>query len=265
MSLAVAAARILTVKALDGATTAGKRVFDSEVDPRDLLGPNAEPTIVVMAERGKRNGAGRELFGSDQSVELAIELFVAKATKVSGKTPDDEIFEVEYPATDAAHENRLRRLAYEIDTTLAGALSPWGDLWRLFVVCGTSGEESHWDRGADAHQGRRFNFMRLVYRVDILSDPARGAPLEPAWERLISLMEADAELAMIGKDWRSLITTPDLPTWRLQMQAQGLTYAELSAIGLAPFLDHQLTNEAEAAGLVEAVLDPDAIVIDAVP
>jgi hypothetical protein len=260
MSLAVAALRICLVKALDLETSAGKRVFDSTVDPRNLIDKEAAPTIVVLAERGKRKVEGRDILAADHIVELAVEMFVAKATIVSNTGDDKVIFNVDYPATDAAHENRLRRLSYEVDSIIAGSLSPWAELLRSFAV--KFGDTADWDRGADGDGGRRFNFLRNTYPVEVLADPVRGQPLSPVWEKFISMMEADAELAMLGKDWRALITTPGLPEWRRAMASLGLTYAELQGIGLAPFLDHQPNNETEAAPLGEAVLDPDQIVVD---
>jgi hypothetical protein len=261
MSLAAAALRIATVKALKGATSVGNRVFDSEVDVRSLLGENAEPTIVVLAEKGRRKIQGRDILGGDHRVELAIEMFVARATKVEGENPDQTKFKIDYPATDAAHENRLRRLAYEVDSILTGELTPWVEIWKAFAV--SIDEDVEWDRGADGDGGRRFNFLRSVYSCGVLSDPPRGMPLTPIWEKLLSLMDSDPELAPTAKDWRALITTPNLPAWRNAMSSLGLSYGELKGMGLAPFLDHQATPTTESAGLDEATLDPDQITIDA--
>lgn len=261
MSLAVSALRIATVMALKNATSVGKRVFDSEVDVRSLLGEHAEPTIVVLAEKGRRKVQGRDILGGDHRVDLAIEMFVAKATKVEGKNPDQTTFKIDYPATDAAHENRLRRLAYEVDTILTGDVSPWAEIWKEFAV--TIDGDVEWDRGADGDGGRKFNFLRVVYPCGILADPARGRPLSETWLRLLALMDADAELAPTARDWRALITTPGLPEWRGAMSDLGMSYAELRGAGLAPFLDHQETMTSEAETLVEATLDPDAITIDA--
>jgi hypothetical protein len=261
MSLSVNALRICAVMALDSATSAGGRVSDSVVDPRSLLGEDAAPSVVVLAEKGKRAIEGRDILASDHCVEMAIEIFVAKATVVQGVRADDTTYSVEYPATDAGHEARLHRLAYEIDSVLTGDAGPWAEMWRRFAV--KFSDESEWVRGGDADHGRRFNALRITYPVDVIADPIRGAPLPEIWEDFLSLMESNPDTAAFGRDWRALITTPNLPAWRQAQSALGLTYPELVRIGLAPFLDHQATNTTEAAQLGEATLDPDAIVIDA--
>lgn len=268
MSLSVAALRLCTVKAIDGATTAGARVFDSAVDPRDLLGENAEPTIVIYTDTGKRKIVGRDILGSDHSVELVIELFVAKATRINHPAGEgeeaEEAFEIEYPATDAGHENRLRRLAYEIETTLGAGVGTWPSLWRRVAIA-FSGMDSEWDRGADSKGSTRFNFLRLIYRIDPITNPVRGAPLEPGdfWHDFLAAAADDDELSDLAKDWRALITTPNLPAWRIAAGALGLTHGELAGIGLAPLDDHNATASDDAAPLEIAILDvPPAIEVE---
>lgn len=265
MSLAAAALRIITVKALDNATTAGDRVFDSVVDPVDLLGDAAAPTIVVYTDKGRRKVTGRDLFGADHVVTLGLELFVAKATLVASDGEGQGAgYQIEYPATDAGLENRLRRLAYEIESVLTGSAEPWAMLWRRVVVRFCPDEETMWDRGADAEKTVRFNFLRGMYPLEPIADPVRGAQLSPGefWYDLLAAMDADVELAELARDWRALITTPNLPAWRKAMSELGLSYRELQAIGLAPLLDHQASNLSESGGLQEMTLDPEALVVD---
>lgn len=260
MSLAVAALRILTVKALEGATSAGARVFDSAVDPRDLIGDHPQPTIVVYTDGGKMKFTGRDFNAPDHIVDLTIELFVARATRVTATDGEEEI-EVEYPATDAAFENRLRRLCYEILSVLSGGSGAWPELWRRFVPR-MAEADSEWDRGADAKNGRRFNFIRLTLRVEVFADLVRGGGVPPVgytWNDMLTAMEDDAELADLAKDWRALITTPDIAAWRRAQAELGLTHDEVRGIGLAPLLDHQATPGSAAAALTDAVIDPDAV------
>lgn len=237
MSLAVAALRLCALKSLDGATSAGLRVFDSVVDPRSLIGEEALPTIVIYTDTGRRKVIGRDLLTSDCHVDLVIELFVAKATKIerraAGDDEDDLI--VEYPATDAGFENRLRRLAYEIESIFTGDVGPWPDMWRRAIPTFSPDHDSEWDRGADAHSGARFNYLRLIYRVVPQGDPVRGAPLDDSsfWAAFLALAEGDDELRLLAKDWRALIETSTLPEWRKRAAELGLTAAELASIGLA--------------------------------
>lgn len=234
MSLAVAALRLCAVKALDSVTSAGARVFDSVVDPRSLLGEEAAPTIVVYTDTGRRRPRGRDILAADGHVELAIELFVAKATSVAAA--DDLV--VEYPPTDAGYENRLRRLAYEIDSIFSGGAGPWPELWRRVAVTFAEAD-SEWDRGADASLGTRFNFLRLIYRIVPIADPVRGEtlPVGGFWDDFLTAAAADAELHALALDWRALIETANLPAWRARAAALGLTRAELDGIGLGPLAD----------------------------
>ncbi len=263
MSLAAAALRIITVKAIDEATSAGGRVFDSAVDPVALLDEDAAPTVVVYTDRGHRKVTGRDILAADHVITLGIEKFVAKATLVEVGT-DQEAIQVVYPATDAGFENRLQRLGFEIDWVLTGSPSPWAELWRRIVVRFCDSEEAHWDRGADAEKGTRFNFIRDQYHVEVIADPVRGAEPQQGefWFDLLAAMDADQDLAEFARDWRALLATPDLPSWRIAMAQLGMSYAELKGSGLSPFLDHQETSVSEAGRLEELTLDPSALVVD---
>ncbi|WP_315772988.1 MULTISPECIES: hypothetical protein [unclassified Bradyrhizobium] len=265
MSLAVCAVRICAYMALKNATSVGDRVFDSVVDPRALLGKDASPTIVVLAEQGKKIIMGRDLLAAEHSVDLAFEMFVAKATTItipaahtdSGEDEPADI--IEYAATDAAYENRLRRIAYEIDAVLTGDPGPWAEMFRRLVVRFLP--DAGWGRGADSDGGRKFNFIREIYSVEPVADPVRGAPLSELWSDLLDLMATVPDLKPLSLDWRSLITTLTLPAWRLAAATLGLTYRELRSMGLAPALDHQATDVAEPAVLASVTLDPEDFAI----
>ena len=269
MSLSIAALRLATVKSLDGKTSAGDRVFDSVVDPLDLLGKAAAPTIVVLTDTGNSKIEGRDLLGAASEVDLVIEFFVASATRVtvpvedgaSGETETHEV--IVYPATDAGFENLLRRLAWEVATILSGSKDPWPELWRRAAVTVKSAD---WDRGGDAKAGARFNFLRVTYRVEPIADPIRGEELIEGyfWKEFLDTADADDELSDLAKDWRALITTPDLPAWRVAASALGLTAAELRGVGLAPFAGH-VTGVAESARLVSITLDPVGETPEALP
>ena len=241
MSLAAAALRLITVKALDNATSAAA-VCDSVVDPRDLLGAEARPCIAVFADAGVRRFKGKSLSEAEHYVDLTIEMFVAKATKIAGLDGDEE-FEIEYPATDAGLENRLCRLQWEIESILFGSPAAWPDLWRR-AINSISAEGSMWERGADSKAGARFNFRRIAYRIDVISDPARGEEIDPAgfWHAFLTVAEADQELDELAKDWRALITTPTLPAWRLAAAEFGLPEAAIRMLGVVPYSDGAPTD-----------------------
>lgn len=244
MSLAAAALRLITVKALDNATSAAA-VFDSVVDPRDLLGEEARPCVAVFADAGLRRFKDKSLVEADCYVDLTIEMFVAKATRVSG-SDGEEVFEIEYPATDAGLENRLCRLQYEIESILFGSPAAWADLWRLAIVK-FSPDGSMWERGADSKAGARFNFRRIAYRIEPTSDPVRGEEIDPAgfWHAFLALAEADPELDELARDWRALISTPSLPAWRVAAAELGLPDAAIRKLGFAPFEQSEIENGGE--------------------
>ena len=235
MSLAVAAFRICTVKALDGLTSAGDRVFDSVVDPRDLLGERAEPAIVVYIDAGKRNIQGRELFGAPHTVELTIDSFIARAVAAKAGAGEEQV-EFEFAAVDAAYDNYLRCLAYECEKTLIAGDGPWSKLWLQFLARASEQELTDWNRGADASKGLRFAFLRNVYRFEIIDDPTPGQALPPLWDEFLTAVEADQEFTQDGKNlgayMRKLITSPTAPTWRAAQSELGLIDGVPVAIGI---------------------------------
>ncbi|HWW46549.1 MAG TPA: hypothetical protein VNZ94_01765 [Xanthobacteraceae bacterium] len=253
MSLMPAALRIITSKALEGTTSAGERIFESVVDPRDLLKDKALPVVVIYTDKGSRKVIGRDNLSGEHSIMLSIEMFVAKATLVKIKAEDgkeEDGFEIEYPATDAGLENRLWRLAFEVESVLTGGAGAWSELWREIVV-GIKGVD--WDRGADSKAGQRFNFLRLQYEVNVLADVVRGEDLPAGlfWSKFLAAMDADQDLDDLSRDWRALLTTPSLPQWRAAMAALGLTMDELKGIGLAPMNWHVESPSDEAAKLAD--------------
>ena len=242
MSLAVAALRIATVKALDGATSVGARVYDSNVDTKDLLGDQAQPSIIVYADAGQIELRDRSLIQAPQVVDLTIEMFVGRAVEA-------ENGDITYhsPANDAGYENYLRCLTFEVNRALTrrDGSNPWPSLWAEFFVRGSQNQFSQWDRGANSEHGHRFSFLRLVYRAEVMNDPVPGADVTVLWARLFAAMDADDELADISAYWQSLISTPSAPDWRQAQIELGFTDAGIKGIGIAPVFD--TTTEAAPA------------------
>lgn len=232
MSLAVAALRITAYLALLNATSAGARVFDSAVDPVSLLGAAAAPTVVVYTGKGIRRPRGKALFECNAVAELTIELFVGRGVTV--QSGSDQVPAIEYPPTDPSFENILRRLAYECESILFGSDGPWAILFRDCVTK-FADQASEWDRGADI-EGSRFNFLRDTLRLEIISDPVRGAPIETGsvWERLLTALDGNQDTRDIARDWRVLMTTPSLPAWRAARAELGLNDESMTLIGVGP-------------------------------
>ena len=258
MSLAIAALRIVTVKALDGATSVGARVFDSMADARDALGDEAMPAIIIYTDAGHIDLKDRAILEAPGIVDLTFEMFIARKVTVKNGAGDTEV-DLEYPDNDAGYENYLQCLAYEVKRALLrrDGTNPWPGFWAELVARGSQMSLSQWDRGADSAHGRRFAFLRVVYRLEAMNDPVPGAPLPDMWSRLLSAMANDSELAEIAAYWNSLITDPNVPDWRQAQQQFGLIDAAMGAgTGLAPAFD--TTTDAapvsvEISGLDEAV------------
>jgi hypothetical protein len=260
MSLAVAALRIATVKALDVATSAGDRVYDSVVDPVDLLGEKAEPTIIVYADAGTIDIKDRALFEGTQIVDLTIEMFIGRAIAIETGENEGQI-ELQIPATDASYDNYLRCLVYEVNRALLRRddQSPWPDIWASLIARGAQDNHSQWDRGANADHGRRFAFLRLVYRFEVMADPLPGQPVNDLWSRILNAMDADDELKQISAFWRTLITSPAIPDWRQAQEQLGLTNEAIGALGPAPLAGDE-TDAAPAAIEIDVVTGAGATI-----
>jgi hypothetical protein len=261
MSLSVAALRIATVKALDGATSVGARVYDSVIDPVDFLGDAALPSIIVYTDAGIIDLKDSSIIEAPQIVDLTIEMFIGKTV-----TAENGDVSLVIPANDAGYENYLRCLTYEVIRALhrRDGTSPWPDLWSAIKVRGAQQQNSQWDRGANADNGRRFAFLRLVYRLEVVNDPVPGAPLTDLWTNLFAAMTADPELVDISTYWQSLISSPSVPDWRQAQIELGLTDAGIENSGLAPPFDTTTTDAAVPNVEISAKFpdEPSVIVVD---
>lgn len=250
MSLAVAAIKIAALRSLKGRTSAGDAIFDSAVEPFDALRDQGAPVIVIYCDSGKRDVTGRDLFGAAQIIDLAVDMFVAKAVTVdAGET------EIRIPASDEGNEIYLRSLAYEVEKVLLTEQSPWPELFRrLWFRAGTQ-DFCEWDRGAIADKGRRQALLRAIYKVETIADPTPGAEPEGVWADLLAAMAADQELSELAQYWRQLIAGLIVPDWRRAQAALGLTVAGIHGIGLSPQDDTETADAAEAAEIAVAAED----------
>ncbi len=232
MSLVAAALQIATVKALDGVISA--KVFDSMVDPLQLK-DEPIPVAVVCAVEGRQHVEGLGYFEGSQSIDLVIDLGVArKVIRTVGE--GQQAIQVEFPDTDAGHDIVLHTLGFEVLKALFASNSAWADLWRQLVARATA-EPSIWERGASAENGVRLAVIRHVMRLEVVNEPPIGGLLPELWGALLGAMDADSELAQIAKLWRALITTPTLPDWRVQQAQLGLNLSDMFALGPAPMFD----------------------------
>lgn len=259
MSLVVNALRICAVKALTGVTSVGDYVFDSVIDPRDLLSDEAMPVICVYADYGHRDVEGLDMFSpKEHTVYLSFEMSVARAVTVSAGENDEQV-EFEFAATDGGQETFLRCLAYEVERALLSE-TPWASMFRrvAFRASPAENEKWKWDRGSSAENGRRFAILRSTLNIDVISEPVPGCPLTRIWSDLFELFAADDEVAQMGEYMRALIESPAVPSWRQAQRALGLTDEGVRALGIAPVDE---TETGEAALATEGVItDMDGLI-----
>jgi hypothetical protein len=245
MSLINLAVRIAAVKALKGATLAGDRVFDSQIDALDdRITKDKAPAIVVYIDEDHAKPLGKDLVNADRTVSLVIEISVASKVAIG------DVTEVVIPYTDPGLETTINLIGYQIMKALQAGASEWSELWRLFVV---GIHEVAAVRGANAEKGVRWAARQIVMKCETLSEPAYGiAPAEGGhWARLLAAMAADSDLAPIGSLIEGVISEPALADWRSAAAVLGVNRDVADGIGIAP-LDPAATGEAAAAAEITA-------------
>jgi hypothetical protein len=117
-------------------------------------------------------------------------------------------------------------------------------------------------RGASVEKGVRFAARQIVLTCDLIEAPTDGTPIGEgtAWAELLTVMEADADLAPIAQMLRSEIEGTPLADWRRAANMLGIHLEPADAIGLGPVLDlsedPQTFEEAEIAG------GPDPVIVN---
>ncbi len=262
MSLARLALRIVTARALKGATLAGTRVYDSAVEPIDLqVRDNREPFLVVLTDEHDRSVTGRDLRHGTDTCELVIE--IAVAARVPVDVPDvGATTEVIIPHTDAGMELVIDLVGHQITDTLMSGASVWSRLWQKFVMRATRIGSR---RGASSEGGVRFAARQIVITTDLMADPVRGQALPGPWAELIAAMEADAELAGLAIVIRHAIEGDALLTDEAMVASLfAISAGTVNAMSLTPIRD----LAGDAVDLVEVVVDqedtaPDLVLTEA--
>ena len=247
MSLSRLALRIITSRALRGATLADTRVFDSAVDPIDMqVGTgNRDPFLVVYTDDHTRQITGRDLFHGDDSADLVIEAAVAAAVSLEG----DDGESVDIPPTDAGMEIILDLLGHQVLTALTGERTAWSSLFNRFVL---SVEKVTSRRGASAESGVRFAARQITITCNVVADPIAGDDLSALWSDFLGAVAADPQIDNLELIIRHAITNGGPMTgWRAAGAALGLSDETTGEIGLVSVTD----ESGDPVGLDEAVLD----------
>lgn len=233
MSLTALAVRIATIRALKGRTFAGDRVFDSKINPVNLVASaEREPVIIVTTDDDDISITGRDLRAGDHKLELVIE--VAVTQKVTVEVENGGTTEVlSIPATDAGLETTVGLIGWQIAKALSADGGEWGDLWRTFV---TKVHSISSRRGADDENGVRYAARQYIYSIDHISEPTPGETPGPvdAWGRMFAAMKADPELVGMAKIIEAEISAGEYLPWEIARGELGLANDEAEIIGSKP-------------------------------
>jgi len=235
MSLSRLAMRIAAARALNGATLAEGRVFDSMIDPMALTREeNGQPAIVVFTDDHVSEPQGRDLYNGEQTCDLIVEIVIASQASAPGEDGGAQV-SVTIPHTDEGMEMVLDLIEAQVVRTLTGEVNDWAGVWMALVpriIARVS------KRGAAVENGARFAARQLVLSCDLTADPVPAAAPSAgsAWGRVLAAMEADANLTGVAQILRAQIVS-DRADWRAVADALGIAEQAADQIGIGPVLD----------------------------
>lgn len=238
MSIVRLALRMATVRALAGATLAGANVFDSAIAELDTAAMAArKPYVAVYTDAQTTALEGRELNMGTRDVELVIELAVADQVEVPAVDPEGgPTILVQIPATDAGLEMTLDLLERQIFRVLTLDQGAWSLLWRDLVL---RTERIEHRRAASDKDGLRYAGRAIVLTCQTVTEPDFGLvpDADDLWGQFLAALRADADPAVAAKAdviEAALRTPEDLPAWRADQAALGVSEAAAHAAGFAP-------------------------------
>lgn len=256
MSLASLAIRLATIRALKGRTFAQGNVFDSKMEPLDLVVQDGgfEFVIVVTTDDDNMTVEGRDMRAPDHRLELVIE--VAATAKLSVEAEGgEEVLTI--PATDAGLEASLNLIGWQIMRALQADGGEWGDLWRAMVM---NIRDVTSRRGADESRGVRFAARQYVLTLDHIAEPEPG--VVPAggdvWHRAIAMLKDDEEFAAIGRIVETTVTAGEPEPWERVRASLGLANDASGHFAEWPFVPEDVSKLHEIETTQDGrVLDED--------
>lgn len=233
MSLTALAVRIATIRALMGRTFAEDRVFDSKINPVNLVATKeAKPVIIVTTDDDNVDITGKDLRAGDHKLELVIEIAVTQ--KIEVQVENDQTTEVlSIPATDAGLEATVGLLGWQIAKALSADGGEWGDLWRHIV---TNVHSISSRRGADDANGVRYAARQYIYSIDHIAEPTPGEALDATcgWGRILAAFKTDVELVSLARLIEAEITKGEYLPWEIARGQLGLANDEAEIVGVKP-------------------------------
>lgn len=229
MSLSRLAVRLAAVQSILNATLAGSRVFDSRIAPFDFM--NAEdrkPLVIVLTDDDNSEIMGRDTVAGQRSLDLVIEIAVAKPVMMEGGVTDIEI-----PDTDNGYELILDILEAQIEKALRVYPGTWPDIFRSLV---SRYRNTVSRRTADQQKGIKFAARQIIYTIEPLADPPadRAAETGSVWKRFVDALAATPDLAAVAPIFAAEMSAGTLLEWQKAQADLGLTDAEIRGIGLSP-------------------------------
>ena len=238
MSIISPIIRMCAVAALRECTWAEERVYDSDNTPlADALKAEtnvAKPYIVVYTDEDNRGEiSGLDVYASDRSLLLILEIGVASAITVEGT---DEVT-LQIPGTDASMELAVDIVEGQaIDALFGNPTSVWGELFRRIVL---RVEKVSGQRGGSAEQGTRWAARQVAIMCDVISDPPPGIVLplsHPVRDFIAAAKAAPASLGLAGAGEmiEATLTMTAALSWQQAQAWLALTAKGVRAIGVAP-------------------------------
>lgn len=225
-SLAATAIRLSARKALDGATFAEGRVYDSSVAPIDEIASGESAAfIIVTTEDEEAVTSGRDITNGNRTIDLVLEVAIAQPITADADADGDGSTETEVviPATDAGLELSLGLIVRQMQRAIFEGGSLWTEIFRLFAVSVVKISNR---RGVGNKDGARFAARQLIFTIETLSEPPFGHVPDSSepWGKLLDAMEADASFGGVPLLIRQSITgTPEIADWDRGRTDQGLT------------------------------------------
>lgn len=239
MSIVGLALRISAVRALVSAgTLSGARVFDSAFLPIDQLSTDsAEPVTSISTEDENDKPAGRDLNAGSRSLDLVIEIAIARAVPLPAKDDEEALVQIEVAESDANIELAIAVLIRQINATLWGrGGGVWGECFRALA---TSILDYRSRRGIPVKDGQRLAARQMIYTLQPIAEPPYAAALEPGTPlaKFLAAVDADPTLASHAAVIREAIegVPMDWPEfWTKAALDGGYTESEGEKIGVAP-------------------------------
>ncbi|MBB3996882.1 hypothetical protein [Aureimonas pseudogalii] len=240
MSIARIALRIAAVEAIKGRTDVGTNVLDSPNGALDIQA-NGElrteedkPFVSVFTDEGVAESiSGRGLLENGVCV-LVIEAGISVAMTQTNDL-GESVLAIGVPASDRGFEFTLGLLHRQVCDALMDPDNPWGEIWRglanriIKIEVGSKRTSTDGQRLA-GHQARIW--------VDLVNDPARGEPIDPAapiGQFLTALAASeDPDNRVFAAKLRQVVGGDVDLDWKAHQRRYGMTRAALLAIGLGP-------------------------------